>query len=85
MAGFSHWHAYPCLWLQALAAYGYAMARQGKHEERREVKKKLAQLDPEGRLAVARLRPMLRRDTGSCCQGVGPDEWRLPEDIEEPP
>jgi hypothetical protein len=85
MASFTHWHAYPCLWLQSLAAYGYSMARLGHAEQCRAAQNKLDELDPSGRLGTARLRPVSVR---GCCETahlVPGDEisW-IPDSWEEP-
>jgi hypothetical protein len=84
MAGFTHWHAYPCLWLQSLNAYGYGIGRLGKHPQWRAVQEKLAELDPGGQLAAARLRPMPSGNPRGCCQAPDEEEWRLPEGVDEP-
>lgn len=84
MAGFTHWHAYPCLWLQALNAYGYGIRRLGKHAQWRAVQEKLAELDPGGQLGAARLRPMPGGSHRACCQAPEAEDWRLPEGLDEP-
>lgn len=50
--------AYRRLWVEALAAYAYHCAQLGERREAAAAARKLADVDPSGRLAANRLRPI---------------------------
>lgn len=50
--------AYRRLWVEALAAYAYHCAQLGERREAAAAARKLADIDPSGRLAANRLRPI---------------------------
>jgi hypothetical protein len=68
-APFSALTPLPKLWLQALMAYGYVLARMGRLDEGREALSKVAQLDQQGKLGAHRLVDVIDRG------GVEVDEY----------
>ena len=51
----------PKLWMQALMAYAYLLARLGRLDEARAALSKVARLDQQGRLGAARLMAVIDR------------------------